>query len=294
MTYSSGGQISATDYNTLAFTNPSIGGQWGTGTGDAGLGQSTAAIATVAAASTVTATQWTGLIQTINSCLAHEGQTNITPASVTAGNLITYYDAIATGSALAYNQRGTAAAALTASAASVSSTTSAWTSLNLVHSVTFASADAARYFFNAGGTITLTRSRTGGTANAVNTAWTNLCAATATTTFGYKNTTKVGGTGTPNVLLNANNGGYWNNTTSDLMHYRQYDTAATYTSHYLAVQARWSGTPANGGYPVLVITVGFNSTDVVDGTTSSSLVVNSPNTAYITNTWGTPVLTHTP
>ena len=61
MTYSSGGLIQATDYNTFISTGtPNINNIWGTGSGDSGWGQTS--IATVAGpspgpADLVTATQ---------------------------------------------------------------------------------------------------------------------------------------------------------------------------------------------------------------------------------------------
>ena len=88
MTYSSGNTIQATDFNTLA---ASLRSQLGVGTGSHGLGQDVSSVADIAASSTVTATQWTNLISKTNAVLAHEGQTAISPSSVTAGNAITAY-----------------------------------------------------------------------------------------------------------------------------------------------------------------------------------------------------------
>lgn len=299
MTYASGGLISATDYNTLATTNPSIGGQWGTGTGNHGLGQSTSAIAALATGNTVTATQWTGLIQTINNALSHEGVANITPASVTAGNAITYYASIATGTASAYNNSGTTGLALTAGTANNTSYATAWgstgsRSLVFTQTVTFASGDAARYFFNAGGNIGLTFARSGGSATTRNTDWTAIATASGSINFGYNNTTKTGGSGTTTTLLNSNNGGYWNGTGSYVINFKQFDSSVNYTTDYIQVEYFWSGTTQNGGSPVLNLkTTWVNAhvqafQDTVDGTATTSLVVKSPATTYLTNTWGTP------
>ena len=301
MTYASTGTISATDYNTLATNGTNIGDHWGVGTASAGLGQSTSAIAAVAASNSVTATQWTGLIQTINSCLNHEGQTAITPTSVTAGNTATYYATITTGSALAYTQRGTTGVALTAGTATNTAFASAWgttgsRSLVFTQTATFASADAARYFFNAGGNIQLTFTRTGGSATTRNTEWAQLCTDCGTIKFGYKNTTKTGGAGTPTTLLNANNGGYWAGTGAYVVHFKQLDNVANYSTNYIQVEYYWSGTTSNGGYPVLNlkttwVNVWVNSwQDGVDGTATTSILANSPATTYLTNSWGTPTL----
>lgn len=300
MTYAAGGTIQATDYNTLANGAGNIGAQWGVGTGNHGLGQSTTAIANVAAGNTVTATQWTGLIQTINSCLAHEGQTTITPTSVTAGNAITYYASIATGSAAAYNNTGNTSI-LNSGAATVASYSGAWGTtgnrgLKLTHTVTFASADAARYFFNAGGRLQLYFTRTGGSATTRNTEWSTLATDCGTIQLRANgNMVKVGGGGTAPINLGPN--GYYAMTTTAAEYFKQTDGAATYSTNFISVNMRWGGTTANGGNPVIIIdtypiNVWVNAFQPgVDGVFNSSLVVASPATTYLTNTWGTPTVT---
>lgn len=300
MTYAASGLIQATDYNTLAFTNPSVGGHLGTGTGNHGLGQSTSAISTLATGATVTALQWTGLVSAINSVLNHQGQSVIAPSpSIAAGSTVTYYNVISTGTATAYNNAGTTGVALTDGAANTTSYASAWgtsgsRSLVFTQSVTFASGDAARYFFNAGGKIKLSLAQSGG-GTTRDLDWRALATACGSVQFGYNATTKVGGSGSTSVLLStAGTGGYWAGTGSYVVHFRQYDSSVGYTTDYVQIEYYWSGTAANGGSPVLNIkTTWVNGhvqafQDTVGGTCSTSLVVSSPSTTYITNTWGTP------
>lgn len=302
MTYASAGLIQAADYNALGWTNPSVGGQMGVGSSFNGLGQNTTAYAQVAAANSVTAAQWTGLISAINSCLAHEGQTTITPSSVTSGALITYYNQIASGTQTAYNNSGTTGLALSDSAASPVSYASAWgttgsRSLVFTRTVTFGSADQARYFFNAGGKINISFTRSGGSATTRNTEWSTLASNVGTVSMGWKNTTKVGGAGaTPVTLLNTNNGGYWAGTGAYLVHFKQLDNVGSYSNNYVQVEYYWSGTTANGGYPTLNIkSTCVNAwtnvyQDSVDGTFTNNIVVSSPATTYLTSTWGTPTV----
>ena len=74
MTYTSGGLIQATDYNTFISTGtPNINNIWGTGSGDSGWGQT--AINTVAVADTVTATQWASLVNTLSTMGSQTGTT---------------------------------------------------------------------------------------------------------------------------------------------------------------------------------------------------------------------------
>jgi hypothetical protein len=203
---------------------------------------------------------------------------------------------------------GTTGIALSSSAPSLATYAGTWgttgygttRTLKFTHVVTFANGSAARYFFNAGGTLSLTHTKTGGSATTRNADWAALAAACGTTTIGYKNTTKTGGSGSTNILLNATNGGYWNTAISPAApttHFVQYDASAGYTTDYIQVNATLSGTVSAGGYPVITIDIYWVNADVnawqdsVDGTTTTSLVVNSPATTYLTNSWGTPVLT---
>jgi hypothetical protein len=297
MTYASTGLIQAADFNTLCSNGSNINDQWGVGTGAHGLGQT--AVSTLAAGATVTAAQWSSLLSAINSCLSHEGQATITPAAITAGSVATYYSAITTGSAAAYTNSGTTGLALTTGTTNTTSYGVAWgntgsRTLVFTQSLTFTNGDAARYFFNAGGKISLTFARSGGTTTR-NTETTALATACGTITIGYKNTTKTGGSGTVTTILNANNGGYWGLTGTAANHFLQYDGVATYSTNYIQVQASWSGTASNGGSPVLNINTIWGNAWVnafqptIDGTCSTALVVNSPSTTNLTNSWGTPL-----
>ena len=86
---------------------------------------------------------------------------------------------------------------------------------------TFASRNQLRYFFNAGGMIRLSWSRTGGTASSQNTSWTDTLTAAGTIVLtgdgasktiagvAYTGTTKIGGSGTNQNTSNRN----WSNDT---------------------------------------------------------------------------------
>jgi hypothetical protein len=309
MTYTTGQKIQAADYNTIAWTNPSIGGHWGIGSGDRGLGQSTSTIDLppginpVVASTKITAVQWSNLLSTINTTLRHYGQplVSLAPYSITVGQPIKAFAALATNSALAYNSAGSTTSYIGDGAAYVTPFSGNWGStaqganktLSFTHTVTFTSGDAARYFFNAGGLIKLTFSRTGGTTNAINSSWTGICASPGTIAFGYRNTTRSGA-GSSNIILNNNNGGYHSGTSTFVTHFRQNDLGGGYYGlDYLKVDYKWSGTLSNGGYPVMNITTSMVNVAgvVVNGLTSVSLVASTPTTgAGLANTWGTPVI----
>ena len=63
--------------------------------------------------------------------------------------------------------------------------TSSWASaVSAVYTLTFTNSNVARYFWNAGGKIRITASRSGGASTAQNTAWTNLLSSAGTQEFG--------------------------------------------------------------------------------------------------------------
>ena len=296
MTFASGNQIQATDYNALASI---LRQQLGTDTGQHGLGQDVSSIANVSTANTVTATQWTNLISRANAILAHEGQTTITPSSVTAGTPVTAYAAITTGVNTSYTNTGTTALAKSNSAATAATTSAAWGAQGsrdcvFNHTVTFASGNHARYFFNAGGSIKISCAKSGGSSPS-NASWQALVTALGTIDIGFRNTTRIGGSGTI-TLKNTNNGGYWSGTGSFVEHALQYSATVGYTGNCIQVAYYWSGTTANGGNPVLNIrTTWYNNTGAVgltniDGTSTTNLVVSHPSTTQLANTWGAPTV----
>jgi hypothetical protein len=230
MTYSVGGLIQATDYN--GFANDTVGANvnslWGAGATDRGYGQSTT-LATVSAGGTVTATQWAGLVNRISSIASHTGTTITARTAPVAGNVIAILAAVNTDLTSCTTNRGNAVASGTevgTFSGSVSKTTAtgsgtaAWT-ITFSQTVTFASAAAARYFFNGGGLIRLQygKSSTGTDHDA---DWNTLAGqcggiffsgrvnATTNTIAGqaYTGTTRIGGTGGTQTTLATTTGFY--------------------------------------------------------------------------------------
>ena len=131
--------------------------------------------------------------------------------------------------------------------------------------VSWATADLARYWWNAGGALdfSFSISPTTGTTRIVD--WAALLAACGTIRLGYNTTTKTGGSGTPTTLLStAGTGGYWVTTSvggahpgTSTLQYKQFDTATGYTTDYVSITTTYSGTTSSGAYPVLTVTVDF-------------------------------------
>lgn len=312
MTYSVGGLIQAVDYNTFAQGGASpddnvanINTIWGTGTSDKGWGQATT-ITPVSAAATVTATQWATLFSRFTSA-ASQTNTSVTAiVNPVAGETIAVKTNFSTNLSSVFTNRNNAAGVGTTTTLNgVATRSTAWlTSLTATHTITFGSANAMRYFFNAGGRITWATARSGGSVNNKNTSWTNLCSAcgtlnwttgTSTQTIAgssYTGTTKTGGSGSPTTLLTGT--GFYDLLTTDTEVFKQFSSSYLYTNTYITVNAKLNAAP--GSSTVLTLTVLYNDAgDVyqdenVDGTLTSTVTAIAPSTTYLTDTWGTPTL----
>jgi hypothetical protein len=327
MTYSVGGLIQATDYN--GFANDTAGGNvnviWGTGSGDAGYGQSTT-LATVSAGGTVTATQWAGLVNRISSIASHTNTTITSRTAPVAGNVIAVLAAVQTDLNNCYTNRGNAVGtgsqftgwSGTSSKTSATGSGSASWTITFTHTVTWASAAAARYFFNAGGRIKWETSKTS-TGTESDDEWNDLAntlvgdiyitGGTGTQTIAgtpYTGTTKTGGTGSPNTLLTTT--GWYDLTTGDTLIYKQFADTAPYTGSFIQINAKTAG---SGTQLVLTTTwtdpggSGAGSTDAISGGTPTSgisfgtapatvVTYFPPSGTYLTEaSWGTPTVAAT-
>jgi hypothetical protein len=312
MAYASGGVISATDYNNLAWggtqgtytaVTKNIAYVMGVGSGAVGYGQTITAINTVAGAATVTATQWSGLLTLLNGALGHQsGAGALLSGNYTAGQTITYFANVNTAvttintNAALYNAQG----ATTTGAnfdVTVSSTTGL-SSYTVDRTVTFASANQARYFFNAGGQLNLRLSTVNSADSGAENSFARLV--TGLGGVGFKNTSNTGRTGS-GITLNTNNTalGYRTNVLNTPATIVQVtDTTASYTAStgYLQVYTSSSDTTngSNGLNVVFrtVFTVADKTwDDALSLTYRMAVDVVYPESTYLTtNSWGTPTI----
>jgi len=319
MTYSSGGLIQAADYNGFVSTTggANVNATWSTGTTSAGYGQT--ALATVSTGGTVTATQWASLVNTISSMASHNGTTITARTAPTTGTLISVLSAVNTDITNCYNNRGNAVASgsqytsWTGTNSKTAATSGATWTITITNTVTFASADAARYFFNAGGIIKIQTSKTA-TGQTGDPEWNDLantlCGAIYITGGAYTQTiagqaytgtTKIGGTGVPNTL--ATTTGWYDLTPGGAatIVYKQFADTAPYTANYIQ-----HALAVNAGSTTLTITTTWAASDgdpISGGTAASGATPGTapctivtyfpPSTTYLTNTWGTPTVAAT-
>ena len=318
MTYSSGGLIQATDYNGFADTTAgaNVNGIWATGATDKGWGET--ALGTVSAAGVVTATNWASLVNTISSMGSQTGTSITARSAPVTGNLIQILAALNTDLTNITTNRANAVAlgtqftAYTGTNSKTAATSGATWSITFVNTVTFASANAARFFFNGGGLIKIDVSKTA-TGALGDPEWNDLAntlcgdifisgIAAAHTIAGVSRTgvTKTGGTGTPTTL--ATTLGFYNLTTSDQVIYKQFADTAPYTSNFIQHSAKTAGSGTQ-----VVITTLWSASDgdpISGGTASSGATPGTapttictyfpPSSTYLTTaSWGTPTVAAT-
>jgi hypothetical protein len=320
MTYSAGQLIEATDYNGFVSTTAgaNVNNVWSTGSTDAGWGQT--ALATVSAAGSITATQWASLVNTISSMGSQTGTTITARTAPVTGNTIDILAALNTDLTNITTNRqnavanGTQFTGYTGTNSKTAATSGATWSITFVNTVTFASADAARYFFNAGGRIKIDVSKTA-TGDVGDPEWNDLAntlcgdifitGGTATQTISganYTGTTKTGGTGTPTILLTTTG---WYDLTAGAaatIVYKQFADTAPYTANFiqhsiakgagsdtLVITTLWSASDGDA------ITGGTASSGATPGTAPTTIVTYfPPSSTYLTTaSWGTPTVAAT-
>ena len=331
MAYSSGGTIQAIDYNyftwggnttgTYSGTINNIALVWGRGTGYKGYGQDVSlisAVPTTTLTTTITATQWAGLVYTLNRTLGHQsgaaGQlatgSNI---GITSGATITAFANVATAigtinsSANTYTALGTVTTGtvflnfINFFAGNVGQPVTVANTTTVGRRITFTSGDAARYFFNAGGRIrwycnATSLSNTLRAADLVTNWGTNQAGGEIS---GIASLGRIGTGGTVNA--NVTTAGYWALTTGNTTVSRI--TSANYRYEYnqdfTLINARVTSTNVSGNGDngsVIELYANVFMQGLIAGPTSYNDRVNvnfgwrvdivEPEVTYLANTWG--------
>ena len=311
MTYSSGGLIQATDYN--GFVNDTVGANinatWNTGYGQT-------AISTVAAAGTISATQWASLVNTLASLGTHTNTTLTARAAPTAGTTIAVLSAVNTDITNVFTNRynayavGSQFTGWSGTNSKTAATSGATWTITFTNTVTWSSAAAATYFFNAGGIVKIdvSKTATGATGDPEwNDLANTLCGdiyisglATAHTIAGvsYTGTTKVGGTGAPTTLSTGTGWDALVAGAGGTIVYKQFADTAPYTSNFiqhtiakgassntLVITTLWSASDGDD------ISGGTAASGATPGTAPCTIVTYyPPESTNLSVTWGTPTV----
>jgi len=314
MTYTAGQLVQASDYNNFVGGNTAnVSGQLNTilgmGYGNAGYGQS--AVSNVSATITgnlITATQWTTLVNNVNKVRKHQSGVGFTNLSTyVAGTVVNANTAISSNLTNAYTNRlnysaeGTTTTGSTFSPNFTAPNDSNPATFQFSRTATFASADAARFFFNAGGQLNFIVT---GVANNDGTSRSASLQTLAQTNFGSmriraaNNSGRTGSGGT--VSSSDTNLGYYKSTTSDAVAVSIAGTTSSYTSDSCTFFVRTNGTQGSNGDAGSTMTLSMQLfsgaqspafDDSINITVNHRVDVIYPSTTFLANTWGSVTIT---
>jgi hypothetical protein len=299
MSYAQGQNIAASDYNsfaggaaiTAAFASSAAATQkvaalLGVGYGDRGYGQSTPSLPVRVAGDAIAASDWANLRTAISTLASHQGTavTQLPPAGdfVSGANVkaettaaTTSYDfatMIANVDSNRFNTNSGASMTLTSNALTITRA-STWGatlgSITAVATATFASEDAARYFFNSGGEVRFAISHPTGSTQDNN--WNAALAAVGTVAFKAHATTRTGTAGTPASI------GYYELTTADQTVLSGAIGSGAYSTNSISVSARAASVTgvngAKGSQIIFTITLTDSHTNTFSDICSSGTAV---------------------
>jgi hypothetical protein len=265
--------IEAVDYTTIRNKIIAIMGTSATlGTGQNGYGQTLLSSAVVPG-NQVTKAQWDNLRYDILNARIHQDGVVPTIITATQGQPIRYgaghpnnqYNAQAITAVT--NKWNIGTGQFVIDAATSTTRTTAWsTSLSATVTVTFNTADQARYFFNSGSKIRCTSSRTGGTGSPQNASWSNILDSAGTVAFGG----------------NTSGLNFYNLTTSYQTFYNL-TTSAPYTGNQYRIEVLSNAADNSlGGATTLTFRVTYTDTYTYTGSGSSTFPDNIDGTLTLT------------
>jgi hypothetical protein len=260
-------RISSLDYNSIRDNAIAL---LGSGSGQRGYGQAIASSA-VTSGNVINKSHWDLLRYDLVNIKVH--QDGVVPALVQLGinDVVRYgatspntnYETVANQADLARFNIGVGQSMV--SPKSSGSYSSGWsTQASCTLTITFSTANEARYFFNSGGKIQFTSTRTGGSATSQNNAWTQLLEAVGTRSFG----------GAEPIAAN------FYTLTSSYQTFYQNSQSTPYSNNYFQLSALCNVANNSGGTATSVTfritwqdnyvdpdgVIKFNPTDLVDGT----------------------------
>lgn len=275
--------ITAARYNSLQATVENI---MGNGAGQFGYGQ-TLASSQVAADTTIDSGHMSTLYTDLINARVHQvGSVPNSVATVSAGDVIEE-DATDTGTArgiLQYEDLAstvetdkaliytadTSQSTITANKTNSSSTTS-WNGVrDHIVTVTFATADARRHFFNAGGEIRFTADLDPAASNGKNNDWNSLLANMGTVTFKSNNCPSLGSS--PGTSFNIGN---FNMTATDQLVFQK-DGTGVYAENDYNIKAKELNSTT------IQFTIQFRDDDVGDDTNNDGAI--NPQDESVTGT----------
>jgi hypothetical protein len=180
-------QISSVDYNAIRNKIASV---LGSGTASSGYGQ-TVTSSPVSQGEIISKVQWENLADDLRSIKMHQDGVGPTLAQILPLDVIqkgitfpnSSYDDVIEAAILTRFNVGSTQSVITAKPGT--SRTGSWSTQSSCEiTMTFGSANQARYFFNSGGKVRISSTRTGGSTTSQNNSWTNLLTTIGIQSFG--------------------------------------------------------------------------------------------------------------
>jgi len=273
MSYAVGDKILDQEYNNFldsSSTPKGINYIFGTGALQWGLGQTT--LNTVAAGEKIAAAQWNSLFAAMDSVAGHTNDALTSTIAKAAGDVVAVKAALeadlTTLAASVANGSPNSVANNFSNALQTSTSSARWVGSHTVeHSITFTNANQARYFFNAGGRIqiSITRTTNGGTAaTSKDSSVDELIAALGD--FRLKSQASEysadGSTDTETLSTDGTNVGFYDLTTSYQTILELTQDSGTYTSMFFKIEAKANA--AAGSATVVTIQTSIVDPDAGD------------------------------
>ena len=297
MAYTSGDTILDDHYNDFA---TSVNAIWGTGSGDAGYGESST-VSAVSAGATITATQWTTLLARMNSMASHQSSSITAISNPSASDTISAYTALSTNIGTITTNRLDVAARQTVANTNRDNTNTFTGTLTFTHKWAWGSTNQARYFFNAGGRLSISGDQFGHTSRDKANNWDTLLQQAGTYYVNSQTSGKSGGSGTTDT--NNTNYGYYDLTTSYVTVFKQFEDTSPYTANFVQWQLRsadsgasvetsctWVDAAAEDSQP---FSPNSPELDQVNGTHRMTFGYEKHDTTYVSDAGGTITVTGT-
>lgn len=282
MTYNTGSNILASDYNTFATAAASVNEVFAdmhsgaTSLPDAGYGYGQTALTSVSAGNPILASEWNALFTAMRSCGTHQGTTVVPPLPSTgpvAGDVVAAVTTDAGFATLVSNLRTNRFVIAPAQTSLITGTTysssTPWTtSLVYTTQIDFGSWNNARYFFNSGGSVVPTGSYSS-TATPDELSWHNALINMSLTNFSYNSTTNATG----NEAVSPP--GFYGLTTSyQTIYLRHVGGAAYYVGNYVKIEAKLNAAAGTNGKVDMRITLIDADTFPVTKTGTTAFSIN--------------------
>ena len=294
--------------NGLLSIGSNVNSIWGIGQGDIGYGQATVLLAK-AQDQEPTVNEWQAMYNIIETVANHQ-DTSVGEMGTTDVEL--FLDTISNNINSIFNNRLIARSINVVSSKLIDSTGDWRKSATQNVRYTWSDPDKVRYFFNAGGYITVSPSVTDYTSDEKARSWdalTQMCGtikigAHSTTVINDSTTATVTEAHTSSISSVTTNIGYYDLSAVETLIFSKTlttvgspytDTAANVVKIYASTNETIGDNADNGTIITLRIVLEDNDTDptvdpvyTMDGKVRTTVSYNEPSSAYLTKTWATP------